>query len=368
MIATTMMVAASGIAVSPEIAIATMAALTVYAIGLLPGGRLTALEVLAAQALVVGLAVFLIPQDYLRSLISFSQGGGNLPIGPAIHILFYACILLIVVPRLLAARLFESSAGASYACALGIASLAMVPPALGRCDASHVFLNGLGLFTVAFALFARSGTRRFLTYTVAYLLIVFVYFQVSNARTYGISRSQLESAATLIKADFVRLVARSHFSSSQTANATRPETPASANAIGADPYARFDVYDALGLPYGSYGYEKSLQRYLWGQKRVIPEKYMGALDIYDESQLQERISELARMPRIVVQKNFLKLYEHRDPCKENQQYLAAALLAVRSRPCVHEPLDANIDMAKFIDSHYQVEAEIGDYLVMKRCK
>ena len=84
----------------------------------------------------------------------------------------------------------------------------------------------------------------------------------------------------------------------------------------------------MGLPYGSYGYEKSLQRYLWSKKRVIPERYMGVMDVYDEAQLHERLSELARVRLIVIQKDFLRLSERRDLCKEQQQYLTQNFLSM----------------------------------------
>jgi hypothetical protein len=122
----------------------------------------------------------------------------------------------------------------------------------------------------------------------------------------------------------------------------------------------------MGLPYGPYGYEKSLQRYLWSKKRVIPERYMGVMDVYDEAQLHERLSELARVRLIVIQKDFLRLSERRDLCKEQQQYVTQNFLAIGTIPCMHQPFDPNVGMAKFIDTHYRRVAQIRDYMIMQR--
>ncbi|MFL6448152.1 MAG: hypothetical protein ACJ746_10760 [Bryobacteraceae bacterium] len=359
---------AAAIAISPEIAIACLAAITIYGLGLLPSGWRTAVQIFVAEVFVIGLAVLSIPGNYFRGVISFSRGGANFPIEPVVHIVFYTFVVLICIPRLLAWRLLESGADASFVCALGGASLAMIPPALGRCDASHVFLNGFGLFTVGFALFARSGVRRFYAYSLAYASVVILFFQLSNVRTYGISRSLVQASINRVSTGFRKLLMSSPSIPSETGPPSQSGTAPTETGRRENVYARFDEYGALGLPYGSYGYEKWLQQYLWNKKRVLPERYMGALDVYSGEQLQERLSELATMGTIVIQKNFLKLYEDRDPCKEQQEYLSHNFLATSARPCVHKAVDANIEIAKFIDRHYRQEEQIGDYLIMKRTR
>jgi hypothetical protein len=353
------------IVISPEITLALLAAVTVYAVLLYPRNRAAAGYILFSEATVAGLSLLLLPTGYFSSVISFSRGANNLPIAPDVHIVFYVAIVLLCIPRLLASRILEDSPGAAYASAVGIASLAMVPVALGRCDASHVCLNGLGLFIVGFGLFGRSGKRWFTTYSIGYALVVILFFQWSTARFYGISTSRLEAGLHRIADSLTGLARRGDRNPVAPASA-QPQKAAAITAAPKPVFAEFDKYRALGLPYGSYGYEKSLQRYLWSEKRVVPERYMGSMCVYDEAQLQERLAEISRIAVLVIQKNFLKFYEHRDLCKEHEGYIRTGLFTFKSRPCVNQPLDPNIDIARFIDSHYHQIEQIRDYLIMKR--
>jgi hypothetical protein len=149
------------------------------------------------------------------------------------------------------------------------------------------------------------------------------------------------------------------------------ELSSNTNSPGAahtQPYAGFEKYRALGLPYSSYGYEKSLQEFLWRTKRIAPERYMGILALYDEAQLGEFLTDLSRISRIVVQKNFLKLYEHPLTCKEQQEYLKLSFLYFSAPRCLHESFDPHAEIAKFIDQHYRPIDQIGDYVILEWAK
>jgi hypothetical protein len=285
--------------------------------------------------------------------VSFSQGANNFPILPALHILFYLVVFLLCVPRFLSWGWLHRSYDGAYVAGMGALCLAALPAALGRCDPSHVILDGLGLYALAFASFAQGGRSRLVMYTTAYVAITIVAFQYSNARVYGISRSYIRARVSALMSGFHRLGG----DLGPGATAKAETSPGS--------FAGFAKYGVLGLPYGTYGYEKSLQRYLWSTHQIAPERYMGNVGIYNEEHLAERLQDLARSRYVLVQKNFLKLYEHRDLCAELRSYLKSSFLYFTAPQCKQAVFDPNIDIARFIDQNYRVVEQIGDYLVLE---
>jgi len=355
----------SNISLSPEIGIAWFATVSVFSALLLRTEPKTALRIFVSEAAVIAGCALALPREYFHAFLSFSRGANNFPVLPAFHIVFYVVIALLCIPQLLATGVLERGSKASCVCGLGALSLALLPAALGRCDPSHVILNGYGLFAVAFALFAQSSPRRFVIYSVAYALIAIVAFQYSNARVYGVSPSRLGSGASRMYTALERLMKRPRLISSVPGDVDSVNSQAMRPADAGHPYAGFDKYESLGLPYGSYGYVKSLQQYLWSTHKIVPERYMAVVAVYDEKHMRECLAELSRIHRIVIQKNFLKLYENRDTCAEAQTYLKASFLYFTAPSCLHESFDPNIQLAKFIDQHYHVIDRIEDYLILE---
>jgi transcriptional regulator of NAD metabolism len=68
----------------------------------------------------------------------------------------------------------------------------------------------------------------------------------------------------------------------------------------------------------------------------------------------------------MILNSFLKLYQQRDTCSEQQQYLRTSLLYPGSPACLHPMFETNIELAKYIDRHYRVTEQIGDYYIMER--
>jgi hypothetical protein len=135
-----------------------------------------------------------------------------------------------------------------------------------------------------------------------------------------------------------------------------------------DILGRLSRLPAIGLPYGSYGYDKRVQRFLWSTKKLAPEPHIGTVGVYTEAHLKQRLTELSRIPRILILKSFLKLYEHRDTCSEQQRYLRMSFLYPGSLRCLHPMFDTNIELAKYIDGHYRVLEGIGEYYIMEQVK
>jgi hypothetical protein len=332
--------------ISPEIGVACLTGAVVY--GLLTAFRDTA----AGTAILVGLLLFgfllgwLLPEGYFHSFDSFSQGANNFAIVPAPHILFYVASILIVVPGLLAGRAFKRDARTSFECALAILSTAFIPGALGRCDPLHVLSYGLGLFVIAFVFAARSGRRQFVICAATYATVFIAGLRLSDAHVYGIERSWLRSVASgayhLARGD-------ARFVDSNS-----------------DLYSGLARYSALGLPFGSYGCDRTIQHYLWSTKKLVPQKYMGVVGVYTQAHLAECLADLSRIPRILIEKGFLKLYENRDTCTEQQNYLKSSFLFPAAPQCLHPMFDPNIELSRFIDRHYRVIEKIDDYYILER--
>ena len=79
-----------------------------------------------------------------------------------------------------------------------------------------------------------------------------------------------------------------------------------------------------------------------------------------EADLKQRLADLSHIPRILIFNSFLKLYEHRDMCSEQRQYLRTSLLFPGSLPCLHPVFETNIELAKCIDEHYRVVQKVGN--------
>lgn len=358
------------ISISPEIGIAWIVTLTAYAMALLPTHRRLALQILASETAVAAVCALVLPAEYFHTFASVSQGGNNYPIVPALHILFYAALFLACVPSLLAARFSQASREASYACALGVLILAFAPAALSRCDFPHVIQYGFPLFLVAFSMFSQQSRRRFLGYTASYVLIAIILFEWSNARYYGLSFAKLAVGTQRILAAF-HLGARQEEKPALRNDVSTPSPPMNRSSPGLVPkpfdLPSFDKYPALGLPYGSYGYERSLQNHLWQEKKVARERYMGALAIYTEPQLREALADLWRIRYIIVQQNFLRLQDFRsDPCTGSVEDLKWSLMYPFAPTCVGQPLDPNLEIAKFIADHFRPVEQIGDYVILER--
>ncbi len=335
-------------ACSPEIGVAFAISAACFAVLILGSHRAAGVATMGALLFGGVLLGALLPAQYFHTFVSFSEGGNNLPLVPAAHLLFYIATLLILVPGLIAVRMASNDIGASFSCCLGVLSVILMAGALGRCDPQHVALYGLGVYAIALLVTARKGNRDFGAYAAAYALVCIAGLLLSNMVVYGLTRSWLRSVGQ----SAYELVADS----------------GQEHAASSDLYATLDKYPVLGLPYGSYGYEKSVQRYVWSTKKLAPEKYMGAVGVYTEDHLRERLAELSSIPRILVGEMFLTLHENRDTCAEQKRYLKRAFLYPTAPACRQTAFDPNIELARFIAAHYRVVDRSGEYYVLERAR
>ncbi len=146
--------AALNFAVSPELGVAFTAGAGCYGLyqAVIHDKRFIAVSVSA----VAGAMVFAVVmgRDYFRTMAEFAKGGYNEILEPAPHIYVLLACAVTLAPLAVAAAIRDgerdNSSGSVNTTALlvgvFIAGLAMLAPALGRCDPLHVSFNGWALF------------------------------------------------------------------------------------------------------------------------------------------------------------------------------------------------------------------------------
>ncbi len=127
----------------------------------------------AVPSLVLAGLLLSVGHAYLRMVTTFSAGIYNLPIGPYPHILILLFAAVWLVPVYLGRTVSLGSPASARLLAFYIIALAMVPAALRRCDALHIFFNGVGLFLLSLAAVSQAALlpRRVWLTCLAFLVL-----------------------------------------------------------------------------------------------------------------------------------------------------------------------------------------------------
>ncbi len=181
-------------AVSPELGVAFGTAAAAY--GLYQAFVVGSRWLMVGVAAIVGGVCFAVISgpDYFRTMREFAKGGYNLILEPAPHILVLlfcaVCLAPLVVASALRSDRVRTNPAASEAPAAGgmllglyVGALAMLAPALGRCDPLHVSFNGWGLFLLAFVAIDRFRTRWKITALA--MAAIFCVYSVSQEYAVG---------------------------------------------------------------------------------------------------------------------------------------------------------------------------------------
>lgn len=152
--------ALGGWLLSPEVGLATAAALLAGIVVPALSGRPVALAEAAAVIAAPALFVAGFGTESLATLAAFGGGAFNLPVLPAPYMLALLGLACALLPSAGAEALRGGRAAAATA-ALAAALALLLPAALGRCDPGHVMANGLALAAVALAsAWSRDPPRR----------------------------------------------------------------------------------------------------------------------------------------------------------------------------------------------------------------
>ena len=167
---------------SPELGLAFGGASIAYAIyrGVFDRSR----WLVTTLAPILGAIAFfaMIGPTYLFTLGNMAKGGFNLLLRPAPHILSLLLAAVALAPLAVARSVRKPGSGAMIL-AFYIAALGMLPAALGRADAIHIFFDGMGLYLLSLVELnaAPAGWRRVGMVSVAVLI---VFSAIHNIRRY----------------------------------------------------------------------------------------------------------------------------------------------------------------------------------------
>ena len=138
------------LAVSAELGIAFAVGAVLYALYLAVMSGPRWLILAAAPPLAFALFAVTVGGNYFHALATFGDGSFNSVVDPSrIHIDILILAAVAVSPYAMAGLVRSNPAGASGVVGMYGAALAMLPSALGRCDALHTFFNGIGIALLA---------------------------------------------------------------------------------------------------------------------------------------------------------------------------------------------------------------------------
>jgi hypothetical protein len=355
-------------AISPEMGLAVIASLSVYFLWFLFGPRPHRHQRLAACNLLAVLAGALaviawFPAGYFDSIFSFSTGGLDFPLLPALHILTMLAAAIWILPRLGSSALRGPSSPsqpfhAAWAVLLGL----LLVPATGRCDVSHVFFNSLPLFLLALS------ALTFLRRPWSHLLLAGYFFIFPLAGQIVFWENNLPTFRNILS--YRRELSRSHYLSD---NAPVPGSPAplihSSKLLPADPWLRDLPHVPIGLPLGA---DEMTERYLLLASRSLPEHFIPPHTIYSPAQLERKFADLQAMPYVYVPLPCLTYLKPLDlaalaaRARDDDAFLSRLLLFPANLPPVNPVFDPDAAVMRRIVRDYRVLRQFpSGYLLVR---
>jgi hypothetical protein len=285
---------------------------------------------LSRKALIAALLLFAYGAIFAAALklhvldAMLADGGGAIgfPIVPGLTTLVYFAALFITACWLY--RSFLNRATDDPTLGLLFYSIPVIAAALGRCDPSHIFWNGLATF-LASLLYISLFRKAWPVYALAFLLFVFV---APNLSEFYLFFPQLRSAQNLNSHPQIRPVDNS-------IEAFLAAWPGSYVApFGFRPDG-FGTYHSPRIDYGAYE---------------------DLIDVSTPHSVQQKVLEMSADPG----KALILPYHHDEYCRTHigseKSYLSVLLLSPYIGKVAH-PGIARQPICRYIDSHYKMLAE-----------
>jgi hypothetical protein len=343
------LLAGANVVVSPEVGVAFAlgwlgySALAVRSDWRVLAGSLAGLAVAALSARLC------LPAEYLGSLLRFGAGANNLPLVPAAHIVFYLLTLALLVPPAVAAGLRGATRDAPLLGALAATSVVLMPGALGRADPPHVLLYGLGPSLLLLLALARAPSARpQACFAAGYVVVSIALFNLVNLiNFFGLPVRQLVTDPLGAARSFVE--------------ARRAElAPRDLSFLPA-----LDKYPGIGVPFATYGGDHDVEAYLFRERLLGPEYFIGAVGVYTEDELARKLADVARFEHLLVSGVFQRPWKA-DRGAEKLRRLRRWYLYPARLTHVRDDLDSDGDIVRFIAAHFEPVEELGPVVVMRR--
>jgi hypothetical protein len=327
--------AALTIGLSAEIGVSFLIAAAVYGVFRLPDR--SGIAALSAVATALCLSYALLPYSYYTSLFQFSAGANNLPLLPTSpHLILYLAALLWFAPQWLAGGWKDHELRARILAASCLA-IVLIPGALGRCDPPHILTYGIAPAILVFAAAANFKRSAFGAMLVLYAAVFVFGFQAINARAYHVGPRAI------------------------LAHIRSPK-------IASPDLRSLERYPQFALPFGTSGSTKSLQRWLWSNRKVAPEYYLGGMGIYTTAQLADRLRDLSRFHYALTGIQTLTWSREGDSCRTTQEYIRQALLHPEPLVCKHEMMDPWTEIGRFLEQRYRIVEKNDNYVLWEQLR
>jgi hypothetical protein len=323
----------TGCFLSPEIGLVLAAAIMTYAAFSLPAlGKSLPLVLGVAIAAIVAIAS--LSRTYYETVLHFSGGGNNLPFtifSP--HLLFYLGSLILFIPIRLVSAAYRGPDRALFVSAASVCIL-MAAGALGRCDPYHVLLYGIPLFLLTMSYLANG--RHFKPYAGVYAVLFLFLLPLQNLH--------IEHAF----GDIYRAL-----------TGTWSRDPVDTR--------KFSRFDKLALSFGTEGYSKTLQNWLWERHKIAPEYFLGQMGLYSDEQIAERLKDIHRCRFLLMPEMYAQLWQHPEwSVDAGERFYREAMLSPFAPKTKRPALSPRSAIAFFIHDHYRVLERVGDYWVLER--
>lgn len=351
---------------SPEMGLALLVALFVYFGWFILGPERRVALLLLPWLAGVALIYYGLPRAYFNSMISFGKGGASFPIFPTMHILVFLAAAIWVFPVLGVIAIRDKTSAAPFCAGLAIMLGLFILPATGRCDSGHVYINSMGLFTVAVCALGwlppKWGYPLLGLYTLVVPAMNFVVFWNNYQQPI---LGALEARRQL-----------SHLTYAQDNYASIPP----GGPIPPIHYSKLLPFSGwlhelpqakIGIP---LGVDEATERYLRLTGRSAPEYHIAPyFDIFDPSTLEEKYADLRTMEYILVPQGYLRyLPPVNERAKMEAQavadckFMSGLLLFPVDLPAVNAMFEPNADIMRHIAEKYVVAKQYPDELLLRR--
>ncbi|HVO30170.1 MAG TPA: hypothetical protein VMV18_05525 [bacterium] len=347
--------------ISPEIGLLTVIALAaLFLARAWQGDR--ALAAGAAAVVAVPLAALPLVPGYLFAVGAFGGGGYNFPVFPTAHVVLYLVAVLAAVLALgtrLGGDARERGLAASFLAVVALGSAG----ALGRCDAGHLFWNGIGAFLVTATVALRASRIAGRAWLAVFGVVFTAGMQVVHLGEYG----------TRIREGIARRDALDARGLSPFENARRwqPLAPNGSPFLWArmpvpsGELQRLEKYPRVGTP---IEFSEDVDRFLKLTGRFVPERVPPpVMGILNEQQLAWKLDDLKTMDVVLLPNRSLALLAPDDAADAAaRSAFLSGLLLYPVHLSFRRSFFPERVVVRTIDAEFDPVDRVWDYVVMVR--
>lgn len=289
---------------------------------------------------------------YLATLFMFAKGGANFPLVPSMFVILFLGALFYTIPIAFGElRNHPRDPQSPLLLVLALHPLLTLPAALGRSDAGHIMLNGVGVFLLTFALLSRRSLWATRFFTIAVLVVFGAASQFSSFWLY----------AGYLKPAFAALAGRA-----------RPQEEAS-SALNV---LKLDRLSGIATP---LGVDRSTEDQLRAKGLFVSLYYPDTFDMGTPEHVEKQILGFKNVNYLLIPMEFLQFRSSQEidslwfndtfrrQLEEPQQTLMRqVLLFPVAYKIKRKPYLPDLELAKYILSHYKPLRAGAGYALMVR--